>query len=361
MMKRNSNQTEVRRQLTRSFVAIFFSLIVSQVAAQSKYIEAVDEYVPAPGQFINTLPSASADDTPDSLAKKCTECLAGNAGVMVSLGAYGGYITFHFDHPIVNVAGQPDLAIYGNAIVNGSEPAIVMVSQDTNGNKLPDDEWYELSGSADVDSVGKIIYGYQITYTRQGDLQDVVWTDNQGNSGVVPRNGFHKQEYFPLWLGDELTFTGTLLPNNGVNTKPKGQNWELSSFRYGYVDNLPNTDEEGNKFNLEWAVEPVSRQPVELTHADFIRVYTALNQVCGWLGETSSEVTGAEDLHVDAVLEVEQTTTNCDAMWLKDGMGNTQHPTPNTLYFTLDGWHLQTRPTHPGVYIFNGKKIIINP
>ena len=339
------------------------SLIASVAVAQSEYIQAVDEYVPAPGQFVNdVMPAATADDTPATMAAKCTERLANNAGNMVTLGAYGGYITFHFDHPVVNIAGQSDFAIFGNAMVGGSEPGIVMVSQDTNGNGLPDDVWYELSGSADVDSVGKVVYGYQITYTRQGDTQDVAWTDNLGNSGVVPRNGYHKQEYFPLWLGNELTFTGTLLPPNGVNTKPKGQNWVLSSLSYGYVDNVPNKDEEGNNdiegngFNLDWAVEPVSRQPVSLTHADFFRVYTALNQVCGWLGETSTEVMGAEDLHLEASLE--QTSAIRDARWLNDHSPLLEKC---GVWRSLDGRQLAGKPTSPGIYLFKGKKIIINP
>ena len=32
---------------------------------------------------------------------------------------------------------------------------------------------------------------------------------------------------------------------------------------------------------------------------DFIRVYTGVNQQCGWLGETSTELSRAEDLHVE--------------------------------------------------------------
>ena len=291
------------RKYCLGYLLVFFCLMPLSTLAQTKYILAVDEYVPAPGQFVNTLPEATADDTPETMAAKCTERLAGGAGQMVTLGAYGGYITFHFDHPIANVPGQNDFAVWGNANVNGAEPGIVMVSQDTNGNGLPDDVWYELAGSADTDSVGLVTYGYTLTYTRQGDLQDVPWTDNLGGNGSVLRNGFHKQEYFPLWLGNELTMSGTLLPANARNTNATAQNWVLSALRYGYADNVPNADSLANCFNLEWAVEPLTRQAVRLTHADFIRVYTGINQMCGWLGETSTEITGAEDLHLEASLQ----------------------------------------------------------
>ena len=260
----------------------------------SPYIQAVDEYVPAPGQFVNTLPEATVDDTPETMATKCTQALAANAKGMVTLGGYGGYITFHFDHPVVNRQGQYDLAIYGNAYEGNSEPGIVMVSQDVNGNGKPDDPWYELSGSADTDSVGKVIYNYEITYTRQ-EMQNIPWTDNRGQTGYIPRNSYHTQEYFPLWLPSPLTLGGTLLPRNGHQSTDNL--WTLDRLRYGYVDNTPNSDSEGCCFNIDWAVDS-NRRPVNLSHIDFVRVYNAQNQICGWLGETSTEITGAVDLGV---------------------------------------------------------------
>lgn len=280
----------------------------------SKYIEAVDEYVPAPGQFINTLPQYEEGDDAKTMARKCTEAIGGDKGGLVSLGAYGGYITFHFDHPIANVKGEKDLYIKGNTFAaseyqgrkgGSSEPGIVMVSQDANGNGLPDDPWYELSGSADVDSVGKVIYGYQISYERS-DMQNVPWTDNQGASGYVERNGFHQQEYFPMWLPSPLKFEGTLLPRNGYNVSTSDQPyWFQFAFRYGYVDNLGNNDLEGCSFDIGWAVD-AQRKPVHLSHIDFVRVYCAENQTCGWLGETSTELSGAEDLHLQESVRAQQ-------------------------------------------------------
>ncbi len=284
----------------------------------SKYILAVDEYVPAPGQFINTLPQYEEGDDAKTMARKCTEAIGGDKGGLVSLGAYGGYITFHFDHPIANVKGEKDLYIKGNTFAaseyqgrkgGSSEPGIVMVSQDANGNGLPDDPWYELSGSADVDSVGKVIYGYQISYERS-DMQNVPWTDNQGASGYVERNGFHQQEYFPMWLPSPLKFKGTLLPRNGYNVGTSDQPyWFQFAFRYGYVDNLGNNDLEGCSFDIGWAVD-AQRKPVHLSYIDFVRVYCAENQTCGWLGETSTEVSGAEDLHLQESVSAQQNRKN---------------------------------------------------
>lgn len=263
----------------------------------SQYIAGVDEYVPAPGQFVNTLPVYEEGDNAATMAQKCFEAIGQNRQGIVTLGGFGGYITFHFAQPVQNIEGEYDLQIFGNANVNGSEPGIVMVSVDENGNGIPDDSWYELAGSADVDSIGKVIYDYSIHYSKKEALANIPWQDNQGNQGFIVRNPFHEQEYFPLWITDDLYFVGTLLPDNGVDVKGNGQNWQLKPYRFGYVDNLPNKDKTGNKFDLSWAVDPITRQPMTLKKIHFIRVYSALNQTCGWLGETSTEISGAEYLH----------------------------------------------------------------
>ena len=259
----------------------------------SPYLAAVDEYVPAPGQFVNALPLYEEGDDALSMARKCTEAIANNAGGLVTLGGFGGYLTFHFESPVLNLASSADFRIYGNANASSSEPGIVQVSMDLNGNGLPDDEWYELAGSADIDSIGLMHYDYEISYQLE-PLQDTPWQDNLGRQGLIPRNSFHKQEYFPLWLDSPLSFRGTLLPPNGYDQSGKGTYWVTTPLRYGYVDNVPNSHTEGCSFDLDWAVDPRSRQKVYLSHADFIRVYSAQNQVCGWLGETSTEISGAE-------------------------------------------------------------------
>jgi len=195
-----------------------------------------------------------------------------------------------------------------------------MVSQDENGNGLPDDIWYELSGSADIDSTDNH-YGYELTYTKMGDSLDVKWEDNLGNQGWVSRNTFHQQEYFPQWIESPLTFAGTRLADNAHDTSGNGSYWVLNAYRYGYVDNLPNTDTLGCSFNIDWAVEPKSREKVVLNHIDFVRVYTALNQNCGWIGETSTEITGAIDLHPDAAASIIQVWAERDDETIYDLYG----------------------------------------
>ena len=144
-----------------------------------------------------------------------------------------------------------------------------------------------------------------MTY-RYNPLKPVAWTDNRGASGTVNRVGSHQQEYFPLWLTGgrddaTLTFRGTRLPDNATDISGNGTYWRLTSLRFGYADNQPNTiDGERNPlccFDIGWAVDR-ERRPVRLSHVDFVRVYSAMSQQCGWLGETSTEICGAEDLHI---------------------------------------------------------------
>lgn len=276
----------------------------------SRYLQAVDEYVPAPGQFVNLLPAYASGDDARSMAAKCTAALANNARGLVSLGGYGGYLTFHFDHRVANIHGENDLYIAGNsfasadpqwaALGGASEPGIVMVSRDDNRNGLPDDQWYELRGSADEDSVGRVDYAYALHYTRTTEGA-ITWSDNRGNQGVVTNNAYHTQHYFPRWLAAPLHFSGTLLPPNRFLVGAGGGQWLGFFLRWGYVDNKPNNDRTANSFNIDDAVD-AQRRLVRLDGIDFVRVYTATRQINAPLGESSTEVSGAEDLHPEASL-----------------------------------------------------------
>ena len=109
---------------------------------------------------------------------------------------------------------------------------------------------------------------------------------------------YHTQDYYPKWIDeDELTFSGTLLPDNGKDESGFGSYFVLYSFDWGYADNHPNEKKDLISFNIEWAVDSEGN-PVHLPGIDFVRVYTGVNQYCGWLGETSTEISHARDLHI---------------------------------------------------------------
>ncbi|MEG1607063.1 MAG: hypothetical protein RR329_02425 [Mucinivorans sp.] len=260
----------------------------------SKWISRIIEYRPAPGQFVNTdLGNLSA-----------AQGLIGKRGV-VSLGGYGGYIVWQFDHTVVNKAGT-DFVVHGNAFEGNSEPGIVMVAYDKNGNGLPDEqEWFELRGS----EWDKSTKGYSITYTKPEQTtsaQDVPWSDSKGGKGVVSAIGFHKQCYYPLFLDGEslsLTFTGNVVPKNA--TANANGIWTLATLKGGYVDNYSEDyaksvagDEQtlrSNKFDIDMAVDKDGKKVV-LPGVDFIKVYNCINGQAGWLGEISTEVCGAISL-----------------------------------------------------------------
>ena len=81
------------------------------------------------------------------------------------------------------------------------------------------------------------------------------------------------------------------------------------------------------------------------------RVYTGIFQYCGWLGETSTEVAGFEDLHLipgydDNPIIIPTSITAPQAERKYDGA-----------FYDLTGRKVE-HPTR-GIYIQNGKKIVI--
>jgi len=240
------------------------------------------DFSPAPGQFVGVYPAFIPGETVEQMRLKAEHNLT--TGGLVSLGRFGGSITFAFKTAVVNGNGS-DFRIFGNAFTNSAEPGIVEVSEDVNGNGLPDDPWYELAGSEYGKST--TTHGYQITYFRPEQPSDsVAFTDNQGQSGFVTA-------FYPPWQGDSLECTGTLLPHTA--TKNDLGYWKLNNLPWGYADNQPNNSDLTG-FDLDWAVDANGSRTV-LSKIHFIKVYTAVNQNAGWMGELSTEITGAENLH----------------------------------------------------------------
>ncbi|MBS7562821.1 cell surface protein [Mucilaginibacter sp. Bleaf8] len=254
---------------------------IRPVTEQSKtYVTQLFEYQPAPGQYINT------DLASETAARSV---LLSNSG-LVSLGGFGGYVVFGFDHTVLNRDSQDDLVIYGNAFNAFAEPGVIWVMQDTNGNGKPDDTWYELAGS----ETGKPGYvnNYSVTYTRPNPLTgDVPWKDSQGKSGVVKTNAFHTQAYYPESLtANTYTLSGTLLPSSNIDDSNPSY-ITSAAFPFGYADNTPG----GDKADIARAVD-ASGKPVSLKGIDFVKIQTGIQYNMGWLGECSTEVSGIADL-----------------------------------------------------------------
>ena len=247
------------------------------------------EFLPAPGQFVNEGYSAS---TMDQAIEAATQKLEN--GEYISLGGFGGYIVAGWDHSISNTGGY-DLRICGNSHENGSEPGIVWVMQDENGDSLPNDTWYELKGS----EYGKdeTVSDYRVTYYKPSSQgENIHWSDNQGKSGYIEYlPAYHKQNYFPAWIeSSSYTLSGICLKARNYDSSGNGSLWINGSYDWGYVDNF--TTEETNLFRISDAVT-FDGQPANLQYIDFVKIQTGVNAKSGWTGELSTEITSITALN----------------------------------------------------------------
>ena len=282
------------------------NLVVTQTPPQSPYIAEVLEYVPAPSQYMNTLPW-SAPSSPASIT--------GGINGSLSLGAFGGYVVFRFEKAVKNDPDNPfgvDFTIFGNPMPNWSEPGIVSVMKDENGNGQPDDTWYELAGADH--NFSSTTRNYSVTYENPGadSATDVPWTDNLGNTGAIAANSFFSQPYYPMQdsfpgiPADSYTLSGTMIRST-VDTAFATTIYSLRR-AFGYADNqfrgkapftLPDNpytpapeNAGGDAFDISWAVDAEGNY-VALDRVHFIRVHCAVNDGAGWLGQISTEITGA--------------------------------------------------------------------
>ncbi len=291
----------------------------------------VVEYHPAPGQFVNVLPTYEEGDTHAAMCRRCEEQL--QDGNPVTLGALGGYITFRFSEPIKNLRGS-DILIKGNAYYAANDPKY---GTETIGGSIepgtvwagvgasPETaKWYELAGSEYFTTerhATTIVYNKPLAETGDhsapySTFDNYIafthsWASKDGTprdtTGFFMKNTFHQQSYWPSWKDDEtLTFSTSRLPDNAVNYGGTGEEalspqywltYRYAADSYGYADAAPNSDERGCSFDLDWAVDAEGNS-VHLEQADFIRVQSAVLQQCGWTGETSTEVSAIENLHL---------------------------------------------------------------
>lgn len=272
----------------------------SQISCDKVY-----EFLPAPGQFVNEYYTAT---TMEEACAYAESCLAQKA--YVSLGGFGGYLVVGFDHSIDN-SGDYDLAITGNAFDGSSEPGIVWVMQDENGDGLPNDTWYELRGS----EYGKeeTLRDYAVTYYRpSAPKMNVAWTDNRGGSGIIEYLGaFHQQDYYyPAWVAaDSYTLRGPCLKSRSYDQSGNGTYWVNPSFDWGYADNFSSVDRltdddnynagpSDNHFKISHAVTFDGKE-ANLKYIDFVKIQVAINQQCGWIGEVSTEVFDVKDFNMN--------------------------------------------------------------
>ncbi len=282
-----------------------FALCFFWTSLYAQHISNVIEYVPAPGQYINTSPWGN----PSSALT-----IIGDVNGTLNLGAFGGYVVFEFSHAVENHPNNPygiDFTIFGNPLNDFSEAAIVYVMKDENENGLADDTWYELAGSDYY--FDSSVHNYEVNYFNPNEGgADIPWSDNYGNSDVITANAFHTQNYypntdsFPMVTPENYILAGSFI--KGHIDKSNASNIKSYKRGFGYADNNargvspwtipdnPYTEETenagGDAFDISWAINAEGGY-VDLDEIHFIKVQNAMQDMAGWLGEISTEITGA--------------------------------------------------------------------
>jgi hypothetical protein len=138
------------------------------------------------------------------------------------------------------------------------EPGVVWVMQDSNGNGVPDDVWYELKGSHYNDPQSKHRYAITFFKPRIGDPR-ILWKDNEGRKGVQSGG-------YPYSVkGASFTLVLSKL------SSPYGAS--------GYVD-TGSTWQGLSEFNIADAVQ-ADGTPVDLAFIDFVKVQCAVHNDSG--------------------------------------------------------------------------------
>lgn len=270
-------------------------------------VDRVYEYMPAPGHQVNGY-TITGKSYPDDCTHEqaCDSVLAHfSRKWSVSLGGQGGYLIAGFDHsvPNGNLSGSQsgyDLCIKGNPFSYQSEPGIIWVSQDVNGDGLPNDQWFELAGSefgTDNHSTE-----YAITYFRPERKKSAIgWRDSNNDTGYIPYMSYWNPSayYWQPWqMGtSEMTFFGSRLRDR--STYDKGIS-DIPPYEWGYADNLGDLiDGPAGKMGYYRISDARTwdGQPANLEYIDFVKIQTAQTGSTPNLGEISTEVYYIGDCH----------------------------------------------------------------
>lgn len=240
-----------------------------------------------------------------------------------SLGSLGGYVQYDFSsNPIQNLDTNPygvDFVVYGNAFNGNPEAAAVQVyAQEVLSNgTLGDYKWYELAGSmyysdsavrnATVyytkDDAGLHATVNGVTHSQDPFTTATAWFPDYTKLNHVATSGVNNaltNTYITEYTANTLKFAGiTSIPDSDSN----------ADYAFGYADvtpvpsvkdgtpvnpYTPYTSDKvgGDGFDLAWAVDISTGEPVKVNNAKYVRIYSAVLYNTGIFGETSPEITG---------------------------------------------------------------------
>lgn len=267
-------------------------------------VSKVYEFMPAPGHQVNGYIIVG-----DAFPPNCTHEQACDTVLAhfqrrwsISLGSQGGYLIAGFDHSVQNSGGDYDLCVKGNPFSYQSEPGIIWVSQDDNGDGLPNDQWFELAGSEY--GTTNHLTNYAITYYRPtAPHSATAWRDCLGQTGYVPYMSYWNPHdwYWQPWVeGTERTYFGSYLADH--STYVAGIS-DIPPYDWGYADNLGQDFIDGPTGKMGYYRLSNARtwdgQPANLQYIDFIRIQTAQIGSTPNLGDISTEVYYISDCHME--------------------------------------------------------------
>lgn len=291
--------------------------------------EGATAYLPGLTQYANRGDWGSISAGGDNLLDPANKIKGyyGFAANGFSLGSLGGYVQYDFhSNPIRNLDTNPygvDFVVYGNAFNGNPEAAAVQVyaqevlTDDGNGNiTYGPYKWYELAGSmyysdsavrnATVyytkDDAGLHAAVNGVTHSQDPFTTAATWFPTKGSMNHEATSGINDttNTYITEYTDTTLKFTGvTSIPDSDSN----------ADYAFGYADVTPvpsvkdgtpvnpytpyTSDKDGGDgFDLAWAVDISTGEPVKVNNAKYVRIYSAVLYNTGIFGETSPEITG---------------------------------------------------------------------
>ena len=282
-------------------------------------------YLPGITQYANRGDWGSISTGGDNLLTPATKVKGykGFAANGFSLGSLGGYVQYDFSsNPIQNLDTNPygvDFVVYGNAFNGNPEAAAVQVyaQEVLSDGTLGDYKWYALAGSmyysdsavrnATVyytkDNAGLHAAVNGVTHSQDPFTTAATWFPTKSDMNHEATSGINNtltNTYITEYTANTLKFAGiTSIPDSDSN----------ADYAFGYADVTPvpsvkdgtpvnpytpyTSDKDGGDgFDLAWAVDISTGEPVKVNNAKYVRIYSAVLYNTGIFGETSPEITG---------------------------------------------------------------------
>ena len=282
-------------------------------------------YMPGLTQYANRGDWGSISTDGNNLLTPATKVKGykGFAATGFSLGSLGGYVQYDFSsNPIQNLDTNPygvDFVVYGNAFNGNPEAAAVQVyaQEVLSDGTLGAYKWYELAGSlyysdsavrnATVyytkDDAGLHAAVNGVIHSQNPFTTAATWFPTKGGMSHEATSGINNtltNTYITEYTDTTLKFTGvTSIPDSDSN----------ADYAFGYADvtpvpsvkdgtpvnpYTPYTSDKvgGDGFDLAWAVDISTGEPVKVNNAKYVRIYSAVLYNTGIFGETSPEITG---------------------------------------------------------------------